>query len=220
MTARMMEHEEAMNNLVAERYLLGELTENDRDAYEEHLFSCPVCFEQIKAGTEFVGHLRRMGAEKPRDIPVWRKVAHGVFRPATSLAVAALFLCSAGINVYQNALLHRPKAPQVITAAVTLKPESRGEALVVPAFRNGNFTLRLVVPTDDITVLKTRVLDKSGREITSTSTPVLQKDEMQINYDARMFQSGRYLVEVQGINRTTGSTELLRQFPFELQLRD
>ena len=64
MTARMMEHEEAMKNLVAERYLLGELTENDREAYEEHLFSCPVCFEQIKAGTEFVGQLRQMGAEK------------------------------------------------------------------------------------------------------------------------------------------------------------
>src|SRR6476646_10268927 len=118
MNARMMEHEEAMNNLVAERYLLGELTENDRDAYEEHLFSCPVCFEQIKAGTEFVGHLRRMGAEKPRHIPVWQKVAHGVFRPATSLAVAALFLCSVSINVYQNAVIHRPRDPQVIASSV------------------------------------------------------------------------------------------------------
>jgi hypothetical protein len=219
MTARMMEHEEAMKNLVAERYLLGELAENDRDAYEEHLFSCPVCFEQVRTGTEFVGHLRRMGTEKPEHIPVWGKVAHGVFRPATSLVLAVLFLCSASINVYQNALMHRPKAPQVI-ASVTLKPESRGEAMLVPASRNSNFTLRLVIPTDEITVLKTRILDKSGTEIASTSTPVQQKDEMQIQYDARTFQSGRYLLEVQGINRTTGNSEFLRRFPFELQLRD
>ena len=59
-----MEHEEAIKNLAAERYLLGELTESDREAYEEHLFSCPACFEQVKAGTEFVGHLRRIGVEE------------------------------------------------------------------------------------------------------------------------------------------------------------
>ncbi len=38
MTARVMDHEEAIRNFTVERYLLGELPENDRDAYEEHLF--------------------------------------------------------------------------------------------------------------------------------------------------------------------------------------
>lgn len=66
MTARIMEHDEAIKNLTAERYLLGELNVSDRDAYEAHLFSCPACFEQVKAGSEFVGHLRRIGVEGPK----------------------------------------------------------------------------------------------------------------------------------------------------------
>ena len=64
MSAQMIDHQEAVKSLMAERYLLGELNASEREAYEEHLFSCDACFAQVKAGTEFVGHLRRMGAER------------------------------------------------------------------------------------------------------------------------------------------------------------
>lgn len=64
MSAQMIDHQEAVKNLMAERYLLGELNAGEREAYEEHLFSCNACFEQVKAGTEFIGHLRQMGADE------------------------------------------------------------------------------------------------------------------------------------------------------------
>ncbi len=66
MNARMIDHDEAVKDLMAERYLLGELNASDRDAYEEHLFSCDACFEQIKTGTEFVDHLRHIGTDDPQ----------------------------------------------------------------------------------------------------------------------------------------------------------
>jgi anti-sigma factor RsiW len=61
MDARMIDHDEAVKALMAERYLLGELNAIERDAYEEHLFSCDACFDQVKAGTELIGQLRHIG---------------------------------------------------------------------------------------------------------------------------------------------------------------
>ncbi|HET9365971.1 MAG TPA: zf-HC2 domain-containing protein [Candidatus Angelobacter sp.] len=65
MNAKMIDHEQAIKTMMAERYLLGELTENERDAYEAHLFDCQTCFDQVKAGTEFVSYLKQIGGEEP-----------------------------------------------------------------------------------------------------------------------------------------------------------
>ena len=63
MNTRMIDHDEAVKDLMAERYLLGELNAAERDAYEEHLFCCDACFHQVKAGTELIAELRHTGTE-------------------------------------------------------------------------------------------------------------------------------------------------------------
>ena len=67
MNTRIINHDEAVKDLMAERYLLGELNAAEREAYELHLFSCDACFEQVKVGTEFVTHLRHIGTGDPRS---------------------------------------------------------------------------------------------------------------------------------------------------------
>ena len=91
MNARMIKHDDAVKDLMAERYLLGELNAAEREAYEEHLFSCDACFEQVKVGTEFVSHLRHIGTQDPQDltcsrlhVPPYRECApapydHGIW---------------------------------------------------------------------------------------------------------------------------------------------
>ncbi len=49
-----MEHNEAIEQMVAERYLLGELTAEQRDAFEEHAFDCPECSLDLRAGAAFI----------------------------------------------------------------------------------------------------------------------------------------------------------------------
>jgi hypothetical protein len=50
-----MDHNEATQQMAAERYLLGELTPALRDAFEEHAFDCPVCAIDLRAGAAFIG---------------------------------------------------------------------------------------------------------------------------------------------------------------------
>jgi hypothetical protein len=49
-----MDHSEAVNQMAAEKYLLGELPPDVRDAFEEHLFDCPECAFDIRTGMAFL----------------------------------------------------------------------------------------------------------------------------------------------------------------------
>jgi hypothetical protein len=45
-----MTHEQAVEKQATERYLLDEMPELERFAFEEHLFACPVCAADVRAG--------------------------------------------------------------------------------------------------------------------------------------------------------------------------
>jgi hypothetical protein len=49
-----MEHSEAVEKMLPEKYLLDELTPELRDAFEEHMFDCPECAYDVRAGAAFV----------------------------------------------------------------------------------------------------------------------------------------------------------------------
>ncbi|MGA3071541.1 MAG: zf-HC2 domain-containing protein, partial [Terracidiphilus sp.] len=49
-----MDHNEAVEQMIAERYLLDELTPDAREVFEEHLFDCPECALDLRAGAAFV----------------------------------------------------------------------------------------------------------------------------------------------------------------------
>jgi hypothetical protein len=60
-----MTHEEAIENFVAEGYLLGELTEAEGDAFEKHYFDCVSCFEDVVAGLQLITGVREMEKNRP-----------------------------------------------------------------------------------------------------------------------------------------------------------
>ncbi|MBI2684756.1 MAG: zf-HC2 domain-containing protein [Acidobacteria bacterium] len=54
-----MDHQEAKNAKLLERYLLGEMASPERDAFEEHYFSCAVCAEELVTAAKFLDNARR-----------------------------------------------------------------------------------------------------------------------------------------------------------------
>jgi anti-sigma factor RsiW len=53
-----MDHAEAVRVLAVEQYLLGELSGPEREAFEEHFFSCPECVEALEFGAGFMKNAR------------------------------------------------------------------------------------------------------------------------------------------------------------------
>ena len=58
-----MDHLQAVNTLAAERYLLDEMTDAERDEFEGHFFSCRDCADDLRVGR---GHGGR-GAQRPHQ---------------------------------------------------------------------------------------------------------------------------------------------------------
>jgi Putative zinc-finger len=221
MTARMMEHEEAMKNLVAERYLLGELTENDRDAYEEHLFSCPVCFEQVRVGTEFVGHLRRMGTEKPveRIAPARPGFFAALRQPVTAMVFALLTIVS-GVSLHQSQIISGLKQAQVVPSFF-LSDGAKGpvNTLIRPA--NSRFGLKFdLLEPGDFKSYEGQILSESGKKGQAFLIPTEQvkNNAIQVLLDSGDLKSETYFIVVNGISPDGHRTEITRySFQFQLQ---
>jgi hypothetical protein len=131
-----MNHTEAVRSSAAERYLLDEMSEVERHAFEDHYFDCAECADDVRAGA-----LMREGVKDGLlDRPNVRSFAQAApqtatrraWRPAAIVpwAAAAAFALIAGYQSLQPDLA-RQLGPQALTP-VTLRPSSRGAEPVVP----------------------------------------------------------------------------------------
>jgi hypothetical protein len=100
-----MDHAEAVRLQAAEKYVLGELSQQLRDEYEEHYFDCQDCAAELKATVAFVDSARGiLRAEKPAEVETENVAARTApwmawLRPAFAVPVFALLLLVIG---YQN----------------------------------------------------------------------------------------------------------------------
>jgi hypothetical protein len=64
-----MDHSEAVQQMAAERYLLNELTPEEREDFECHLFECPECALDLRSGAVFVEEARAQLPELTSALP-------------------------------------------------------------------------------------------------------------------------------------------------------
>jgi hypothetical protein len=111
-----MDHAEAARTAAVEKYLLGEMPESQREAFEEHFFSCPECADRVRLAMAFranarsalkvAGNMADIAPEPRRTwwdrlgerMPVW-EWSGGRFRPSFAAVAAVAVTLLAG---YQN----------------------------------------------------------------------------------------------------------------------
>ncbi|HEY2322183.1 MAG TPA: zf-HC2 domain-containing protein [Thermoanaerobaculia bacterium] len=138
-----MEHTEAIDTMAAERYLLEEMTPEDRDAFEEHFFGCGECAADVRDGAMVRAAVRTQKANRTRqprrNVREW-------------LTAAAIVGVIAGVPAIQNiglrGQLARARTPHVVKSFQLTTAESRGaEARPVPVDAGGQpFTLYFEIP--------------------------------------------------------------------------
>lgn len=80
------EHQQAIRTLAAERYMLGQMTDAERETFEEHYFNCRFCVEDVKG----IDLMSRAVRQQPKQQPVrkWRPMTVAPWAVAASLAGA------------------------------------------------------------------------------------------------------------------------------------
>jgi anti-sigma factor RsiW len=217
----MMDHDVVVSNYTAERYLLGELTETEREAYEEHYFDCAECAEEIQCGAEFVQMVREVGNEEPRnDQPVrgpaaiWRS---GWFRPMAAAACGLLAL-GLSVNVYQTfrtQSAHFKAAP--LTVALTESRSPAEEGPVVPA--NQEVRLKFPISPGGYKAYHLMVVGHyDGAAITGMITAEAISLPAELQLAEHQLKPGKYSVIVNGIKEdsTIDKEKVYAQFPFSV----
>jgi hypothetical protein len=135
-----MNHQQAVRTSAPERYLLEEMSELERHAFEDHYFSCADCAEEVRLAALMregvkAGLLDAQGAESvvsfaeaktARAKTAWRASVVVPWAAAATLALVAGYQ-SLGLAPGQERRLQAQAL-----APVTLRPASRGAEPVVP----------------------------------------------------------------------------------------
>ena len=134
-----MTHQEAVESLATERYLLDDMSNPDRQAFEDHFFSCDLCADDMRvaaamfkgakagfAGGAATAQVVPMVARPTVKQPVWYRSAALPWAAAAALAF---------VTTYQSFWVVpslRRDVSAVAIVPVTLRPASRGAEAAVP----------------------------------------------------------------------------------------
>lgn len=132
-----MDHRVAEERNAVERYLLGEFTDDERSEFEEHLFDCTRCGEQVRESAVVIDNLKAVLGEqressseanasraRARDWKAWFRL------PMLVPSLAALALAT--IVAYQNWIyIPALEQPQVLALNTVVAPLARDEGAVI-----------------------------------------------------------------------------------------
>jgi hypothetical protein len=148
-----MDHAQATGTHALERYLLNEMTELERHAFEAHYFDCEVCADDVRAAALMTEGVRAGFAGRKAEAPSASVVTE--FRPrrrwspalVLPWAAAAMLAIATGYQAIWTVpeLRRQVTAPQALSP-VPLRPATRGAEVTVnrPA-AGGPVTLALEV---------------------------------------------------------------------------
>ena len=223
-----MDHSESIRLMAAEKYLLGELTPESREQFEEHFFDCQECALDVRAGAALVEHSKVVLSEpavSPMRVPAVVAARPGWFawlRPAVVVPVLAALLVVVG---YQNLVTYpqlkqMASNPQILPWA-SINVSTRGTSTTQISTRAGEgFHLLVNIPPD--TRYSTYTFDlssPSGRLEWSRTVPAASSDEARSIYVPGANQEqGMYTLAVRG-GTAAGESSDLGRYSIEVQIQ-
>jgi len=134
-----MTHQEALATLASERYLLEEMTELERHAFEDHFFDCTECAEDVRAGAYLregaragvVGQSAARTAASSTVVAFKAKPAPRRVSTFVPWAAAATLALISGYQALFMGTVRQPAFEPQALSPVTLRPAARGAEPVV-----------------------------------------------------------------------------------------
>lgn len=141
-----MEHNQAVADMAAEKYVLGELGNGEREQFEEHYFSCPDCAQDVRDLASLAEGARVQLNTQPTIEPAqprasrWRDAWRLSWLQPGGLAWVGALLLVAMFAGYQALQVRKLTRAQALTSFLLL-PDARGEATSIPVVQIGQFFL-------------------------------------------------------------------------------
>jgi anti-sigma factor RsiW len=225
-----MEHQQAVQEMAVERYLLDELAPELRDEFEEHLFDCAECSLDLRAGAAFVEEAKLQLPTLASSAPAAAKAARGETgsRPAGWLAwlrpafAVPVFAAMLGVLAFQNfstiPSLRRAADQPRLTPWVSFHTGTRGDAhLAVPADpRQGAVLVIQVAQEGGYAGYSFELSDAHGKRVWTQTVPAAGQDgagsgAFSLTIPGAGLKQASYTLVVSGITPQGGRTEIDRR---------
>ncbi len=216
-----MTHQDAVNEMAVEHYLLGELSGESRNRFEEHLFDCEQCSADLKEGVLFLEGARvvlksadgRLAA-RPRPQRSTLGIAWlwqpWVLAPALAACLAVLVYESAVVVPGMKAELAESQAPAVLEPHVLANAEARGDSVTeVRVPRQGFYLLSVdVPPAAGAAAYRCSLYSPAGALVWHVDVSAQQAhDAVTIRVPVTTAQEGMNELRVQGLPVSAGTND-------------
>ncbi len=225
-----MDHTEAANQSAVEKYLLGELGPEERDAFEEHYFTCEECATDLRVTASFITHAKKeLSRTFITSVPQMSRRTFSlaaILRPAFVVPVMAVLLVEIGFQHFVTLprLKHEAAVssqPQILPSINLVDGGSRGAEIRTIATRSGRpFLLFVDVPTEArFNSYQCLLYAPSGKMIWQLPiTAVQAANTVSIQVPAESAEAGVNTLVIQGVPSDGPPVDVVK-YRFLLQVR-
>ncbi len=215
-----MNHEQAVQEMSTERYLLDELSPEQREAFEEHMFECPECAMDVRAGNVFMTEaktqlpeLTARTAAQPAAPARAKKPWWSVF--AMPAFAAPAFAALVAVIAFQNlatipSLRSAAREPRIIPWS-TLHAGTRGtEPTIVQADRRQGAVILIDVPRGYASYA-IDLNDPQGKRFWTQTVTASDAGTLSLLIPGAGLKEGSYTLNLAGISSQGARTQLGRR---------
>jgi anti-sigma-K factor RskA len=222
-----MNHQQAVQDMATERYLLDELSPELREAFEEHMFECPDCAFDVRAGNVFLSEAKvqlpeltaRVSAQEPVRESVQAEAARAK-KPWWSVFTMPAFAAPAfaallAVVAFQNfstipSLRTETTEPRII-APSSLHADTRGsEPTMVQADRKQGASVLIDVP-QGYASYAIALYDPQGKLSWTQTVTAPEAGTLSLLIPGAGLQEGSYSLNLAGISPQGARTEFGRR---------
>ena len=225
-----MNHDEAVQEMATERYLLDELSPELREAFEEHMFDCQECAFDVRSGNVFLTEAKAqlpaiIASAAPKESP--RVESRPARKPWWSFLTTPAFAVPAfamllGVVAFQNvstipSLRSAATEPRMLPWS-SLHMGTRGaEPTVVQADRKQGAVILIDLPQQPVyTSYAVDLYDPQGKKIWSQTVAASSPNDggagtLSLLIPGAGLEQGSYSLNLAGISPQGARTELGRR---------
>jgi hypothetical protein len=227
-----VDHIRAIDEQLADRYVLREMPAAEAEEFEHHFFECAECASAVEMGQVLLANGRQImrRPEGPaadrmpeiRRLSTWGSLMRWWKAPAVMIPSAAALLL-AMLAVYQSAVLipglRAARDAARVLPAFQLIGASRGEAVHVAVPRNaGSFLLTADIPPDAQFAHFACELSSGGGLLFRLIAQVPPAGQpVTILVPARNLKAGAFELTILGLGEDGRKQEKVVSFPFDLR---
>ena len=225
-----MNHQDALKEMAVERYLLGELRDASLENFEEHLFECPECAEDVRAGVTFIDAARtelraprRVAVpqvETPRRWTSWF-TSPWILAPALAACLLVLGFQTFVLQPRMKLELAQAQVPAVLNPLVLANAGARGDSIPeIVAIAHRSFVISLDVPTTGgFSSYLCSLFAPDGALVWQTTiSPEQARDALLVSIPSDKTKEGLNTFLIQGLS-AGGTLEDLTRYRFRVKIQ-